>query len=215
MDRSRLAIAIVIPALNEAATIKQVVEAVLPYGSCVVVDDGSTDDTASVARAAGATVVSHPKNQGYDAALDSGFRQAADTGCEAIITLDADGQHNPELLAKFVAALESGAAVALGERDRRQRFAEHVFAWYTQHRFGIFDPLCGLKAYRVEVYNALGHFDAYRSIGTELMLFAARRQYAITHIPFEVRERNGRPRFANRLVGNWRIFRALTLSFFR
>ena len=217
MDRSSIAIgiAIVIPALNEAATIQQVVHAALPYGRCVVVDDGSSDDTANLARAAGATVVSHPTNRGYDAALDSGFRQAAQTGCEAIITLDGDGQHNPALLGKFVAALEGGAAVVLGVRDRRQRLAEHVFAWYTQARFGISDPLCGMKAYRVDVYKALGHFDAYQSIGTELMLFAARRGFAMTSIPFEVRERNGQPRFANRLVGNWRIFRALALSFFR
>ena len=210
MERPR--IAIVIPALNEAATISQVVEAAGRYGMCVVVDDGSSDDTASRARAAGATVVSHATNRGYDAALDSGFRKAAEMGCEAIITLDADGQHNPELLEKFIAALDGGAAVVLGVRDRRQRLAEHVFAWYTRHRFDIADPLCGMKAYRVEVYRELGHFDTYVSIGTELMLFAARRGFPIASVPFEVRDREGQPRFGKKLAANWKIFRALALS---
>ncbi len=210
MERPR--IVIVIPAFNEAETISQVVQAAERYGICVVVDDGSSDDTASRARAAGATVVCHSKNLGYDAALNTGFKKAAETGCRGIVTLDADGQHNPELIEKFIAALNSGAAVVVGVRDRRQRLAEHVFAWYTRLRFNIADPLCGLKAYSIEVYRELGYFDAYLSIGTELMLFAARKGFPIANIAFEVRDRLGRPRFGQKLAANWKIFRALALS---
>lgn len=204
-----------IPALNEAATITAVVRAASPHGTCVVVDDGSTDGTAALARGAGALVVVHPANRGYDGALDSGFRAAAQAGCEIIITLDADGQHDPSLLLRFIEAIDGGAAVALGVRDRRARLAEHAFAWYTRQRWGIADPLCGLKAYRADVYRALGHFDSYSSIGTELMLFAARNGHAIVQVPFHVREREGAPRFGRRLGANLRIFRALALSLWR
>ena len=75
MDRLR--IALVVPALNEAATIAAVVKGALRYGTCIVVDDGSTDDTADRARQAGAVVVSHTANLGYDAALNSGCKVAA------------------------------------------------------------------------------------------------------------------------------------------
>ena len=99
----------------------------------------------------------------------------------------------------------------LGVRDRKPRLAEHVFAWYTR-RFGVADPLCGMKAYRIEVYRALGHFDAYRSIGAELALFAARNGYRLASVPVQIRDRAGEPRFGRRLSANLKIFRALALS---
>jgi glycosyltransferase involved in cell wall biosynthesis len=202
---------LVIPAFNEAGSISAVVAAACAYGQCLVVDDGSSDSTAELARVAGARVVRHTINRGYDAALGSGFAEANRMDCEAVITLDADGQHNPELLLEFISHLDAGAAVVLGVRDRKPRLAEHVFAWYTR-RLGIADPLCGMKAYRIEVYRALGHFDAYRSIGAELALFAARNGYALASVPIKVRDRVGEPRFGRKLSANLKIFRALALS---
>lgn len=213
MDRFR--VGIVIPALNESATIAVIVEVVKKYGVPIVVDDGSTDNTADLARQAGGIVVSHECNRGYDAALDSGFRKASEIACEVIITVDADGQHDPSLINKFIERIDAGAEVVVGTRSARQRLAEHVFAWYTRSRFGIHDPLCGMKAYKTSVYRALGHFDAYGSIGTELMIFAAKNGYRIDQIPFEVRDRIGESRFGKVLSGNYKIFRAMTLSFWR
>ena len=74
MDKYR--VGIVIPALNESATIVGIVKAVGKYGIPIVIDDGSTDNTAEWALQVGAVVVSHEKNQGYDVALNSGFKKA-------------------------------------------------------------------------------------------------------------------------------------------
>jgi glycosyltransferase involved in cell wall biosynthesis len=213
MDRRR--VGIVIPALNESATIANVVEGAQRWGTCIVVDDGSSDRTAELATAAGALVVSHAINLGYDAALNSGFHKACEAGCDVIVTVDADGQHDPDLLQRFIAKIEQGAALVLGVRSRKQRLAETVFSWYTRARYGIEDPLCGMKAYRADLYQALGHFDAYGSIGTELMLFAAQRRMPTATVPFVVRDRIGQPRFGRVLLGNWRIMRALALSIWR
>ncbi|MEO6923291.1 MAG: glycosyltransferase family 2 protein, partial [Bryocella sp.] len=171
MDRSR--VAIVIPAWNESATIADVVRSARAYGLPIVVDDGSTDETAALAREAGAEVISHEQNRGYDGALNSGFQRASELECEIIVTADADGQHDPMLITKFVDAIDRGADVVIGIRSRKQRFAEHLFALYTRIRYGIEDPLCGMKAYRKFVYDALGHFDSHGLVGTELALFAA------------------------------------------
>ncbi|MBT9512449.1 MAG: glycosyltransferase [Acidovorax sp.] len=211
----RFRIALVVPALNEAATIAQVAAAAGAHASVVVVDDGSTDDTPALAREAGAIVVSHGTNRGYDAALNTGFAEAARRGFEAVITLDADGQHDPSLVAQFIAALQGGADVVLGVRDERPRIAEHLFALYTRSLFGISDPLCGLKGYRIGVYESLGHFDSYGSIGTELMLFAARRGLRIEQVPFKVGARMDDPRFGRLFSANRRILRALFLSWGR
>lgn len=210
MDRSR--VGIVIPALNESGTIRGVVEAAGRYGTPIVVDDGSTDDTAELARQAGAVVVSHEQNRGYDGALDSGFGKADELGCEMVVTLDADGQHDPSLIQEFVDSICSGNDVVAGIRSRRQRFAEHLFAWYTSFRFGINDPLCGMKAYRTVVYKTLGHFDSCGSVGTELMIFAAKHGFRLGQIEFEVRERKGPSRFGQVLAGNYKIIRAMLLT---
>lgn len=210
MDRSR--VAIVIPALNESATIAVVVEAAGRYGVPIVVDDGSTDNTAALAKQAGAVVVSHENNRGYDDALNSGFKKAADLDSEIIITVDADGQHDPSLIQKFIDAIDAGSDVVIGIRSRRQRFAEHLFAWYTNLCFGIKDPLCGMKTYRTVVYSELGHFDSCGSVGTELMLFAAKHGCRIGQIKFEVRERTGESRFGRIFAGNYKIIRAMLLS---
>jgi len=205
-------IGIIIPALNESATIASVVEASGKYGLPIVVDDGSSDNTAELALQSGAVVVSHKKNSGYDLALNTGFNRAADLGCELIITVDADGQHNPIIIQKFINAIDDGADVVVGIRSKQQRFAEHIFSWYTNIRFGIIDPFCGMKIYRREVYDSLGHFDSYGSVGTELMLYAVKMGYRVSQVPFDVIERNGKSKFGRILAGNYKILRAMLLS---
>lgn len=213
-EKSIKKIGIVIPAFNEEKTIKKVILSAIKYGIPIVVDDGSSDDTCEVARKNGATVVKHKTNQGYDNALNSGFSKARDLDCSYIITLDADGQHDPNILESYINAIDSGADIVLGIRDRTQRISEKIFAIIAKAKFGIEDPLCGMKAYRIEVYNELGHFDSYNSIGTELAIFAARTKKNIVQIHFTTRDRVDRPRFGKIVSANFRILRAMWISLF-
>ena len=87
--------AIVIPAYNEADSIAAVVKAVLAYGTPIVVDDGSSDDTGALATNAGALVVRQEINRGYDAALARGFAKADEIGADIVVSADADGQLDP------------------------------------------------------------------------------------------------------------------------
>ena len=210
MDKCR--VGIVIPAFNESATIVGIVEAVSRYGVPIVVDDGSIDSTGALALKSGAVVVVHKENRGYDEALNSGFKKAAELGSEIIITVDADGQHNPLFIEKFIAEIDLGVDLVVGVRNKRQRFAEHLFAWYTCLRFGISDPLCGMKAYRTSVYAKLGYFDSYESVGTQLMIFAAKRKYHIGQVSFKVRERADESRFGKIISANLKIIRAMLIS---
>jgi glycosyltransferase involved in cell wall biosynthesis len=209
VDRSR--VGLIIPALNEAASVGGVVSLSAQYGVPIVVDDGSNDGTGATAAAAGADVVRHEVNRGYDAALESGFARAAQLGLAYAITLDADGQHDPTILPRILSELDAGADVVTGIRDKRQRLAEHAYAWYGRSRWDLHDPLCGMKGYRLDVYRAHGCFDSCRSIGTELIVYAIVCGYDVRQFPIVTRERRGAPRFGSLLRANLRIFRALAL----
>jgi glycosyltransferase involved in cell wall biosynthesis len=98
-------ILILIPAYNEGQRVAAVVEGARAHGLPVlVVDDGSSDDTAAVAEVAGATVIRQPHNQGKGAALKQGFAWALEQGFDHILTLDADGQHDPAEIPLFLEA---------------------------------------------------------------------------------------------------------------
>ena len=213
MERSSLGI--VIPAFNEAHTISEIVALCNKYGRSIVVDDGSIDATGDVAIASGAEVIRHDVNKGYDSALQSGFKLANELGCQYVITIDADGQHDPTLIVKFSSLLDAGADVVIGNRNERPRFAEFCFGLFTKILYGLKDPLCGLKAYRMSLYEKLGHFDSYQSIGTELALFAVRNGFKLEQVPVVVRIRADKPRFGHKLCANYKIFRAMLLCFIR
>lgn len=213
MDRSRLAI--VIPALNEAMTIGAVIAGISNFGSPIVVDDGSTDETSKVAARAGAVVVRHSVNQGYDSALNSGFSRAAADGCDFVITIDADGQHDPTKLAEFIRHLEDGCDVVLGVRDRKQRFGERVFASVGRRMWGIDDPLCGMKGYSVREFLRAGAFDTFGSIGTELAVRVVASGGKYHQIPVVTLLRRDAPRFGRRFSGNAKILRALGILLYK
>jgi glycosyltransferase involved in cell wall biosynthesis len=131
-----------IPAYNEAEHIPQVIEQVRSFLPVLVVDDGSRDETACLAEAAGADVLRQAPNQGKGAALRAGFRKALELGAEAVITLDADGQHDPREIPKFLAACAGGAPdLIIGARDFNampfsRRFANTTGRWLFSWALG-------------------------------------------------------------------------------
>jgi glycosyltransferase involved in cell wall biosynthesis len=108
----------VIPAFTEAERIRSTLEELRPYYvNLVVVDDGSPDNTAAVAKSCGVWVVRHPINRGQGASLQTGIDFALLQGAEIIVTFDADGQHDPADIPAMLEPVQSGAAdIALGSR---------------------------------------------------------------------------------------------------
>jgi glycosyltransferase involved in cell wall biosynthesis len=108
----------IIPAYNEATRIKPVITTAAGFFPVLVVDDGSADETASVARAAGAEVLVQEPNQGKGAALKAGFEYALAQDFEAVITLDADGQHDPAEIPLFIETYTASAPdLVIGKRN--------------------------------------------------------------------------------------------------
>ena len=151
----------VVPAYNEEASIARVVGELLAYDPglrVVVVDDGSTDRTADLARAAGAKVISLPFNLGIGGAVQTGFRYAWEQGFDVAVRADGDGQHDPaELDAILRPVLADEADVAVGSRfiggdgyrsSRSRRAGIRLLAWIVSAltRQRITDPTSGFQA---------------------------------------------------------------------
>jgi glycosyltransferase involved in cell wall biosynthesis len=206
--------AVVIPALDEEATIAAVVEAVRDVAQPIVVDDGSTDATAERAARAGAVVVTHAAPRGYDGALRSGITRARQDGYDAVATIDADGQHPPALLRQLLGPVLDGEAdLVLGLRATGARASERAFSAYTRARFGVPDILCGMKAYSAPVLDECGSWFDRPTIGTGTALCALRRGFRHATVDVPIRERQGgRPRFGSGVRANARILRAFAMA---
>ena len=155
-------ICIVIPAFSEEKHIASVVEQIRQYSDhVVVVDDGSPDQTAAEAEKAGAVVLRHNGNKGKGVALTTGFEYARKKGFEAVITMDADGQHDPNDLPKFVEAYRrTGIPVLVGNRmvDVKdmpliRRWTNRFMSWMLTRIMGQYvpDTQCGYRLYRCDV----------------------------------------------------------------
>ena len=135
-----------IPAHNESTRIGAVIDAVREYLPVLVVDDGSTDDTAEVARQHGAMVVRQEPNQGKGAALLNGFGHFLAGDYDAVITLDADGQHDPAEIPLFVDKFQQEYSdLIIGQRNFRQmpfprNFSNTIGTWMLSNAMGQYIP---------------------------------------------------------------------------
>lgn len=207
MNRSKLAV--IIPAWNERDTIGNVVRSVIGISTPIVVNDCSKDSTATEAAEAGAIVVNHEVNHGYDGALNSGFQKAAELGFEYAITFDADGQHDADLLRQFYMLLLNGNDLVLGIRPFFPRFSEFIFSLVSRFTLGVRDPLCGMKGYRMDLFHRHGCFDSCKSIGTELALWSCHKKHVFVQIPVPIHKRMDNPRFGKKIQANVNIFCAI------
>lgn len=186
-----------IPAFNAAETIGEVVRGAKQRGvDVVVIDDGSTDATASRAAAEGALVISLLDNQGKGTALRTGFRYALRTRYDGVVTMDSDGQHHPDDIAQLVQAGErQHAALVLGDRMANGAAMPQVRLWTNRLmsavisrliRQAIPDSQCGFRFIRAEVLADLTALRAARyEIETEVLLAAAAKRWKIISVPVQ------------------------------
>jgi glycosyltransferase involved in cell wall biosynthesis len=198
---------LVIPCHNEAASVGEVARRAAAFGKVLVVDDRSSDESAAVARAAGAEVLTSER-PGYDGALQTGLKAALAAGAERVVTLDADGEHDPAVIPRFDAALAAGAEVVCGYRPKVQRWAEGVAAAVARPTLGVRDPLCGMKGYArpaIARYLASG---APLHVNMTPMVLARRAGGRLAEVAVSGQARAGAPRFGRALRANLTILRA-------
>lgn len=165
---------VILPAFNEADSIVSVIESLRSNGDAdiLIVDDGSRDRTAEIVKGLGVMVVSHSHNLGYGAALQTGFRFAVSRGYRHVVTMDADGQHDPVSIPNLFKTMESTEAdVVIGSRflegNYKMGFARRIGAWifakvarfYTGYRFT--DPTSGFQLLNRHAFTCLATEEDY------------------------------------------------------
>lgn len=197
---------IIIPAYNEGKNIGRVLGDMLrrePELDVLVVDDGSRDDTAELAKIFGVALVSHAVNLGYGAALQTGFRYAVKNGYDYVIQFDADGQHDPDYLRAVKAEIEKGEAdIVIGSRflcdsEYKVEFfksaAIRLMSFTIKRLTGcrVTDPTSGFKALsrRTFRYYALaGNFPSDYP-DANILIKMLRKNYRVVEIPVNIRKR--------------------------
>jgi dolichol-phosphate mannosyltransferase len=186
-----------LPVFNEVRHVSRVVDEVLRYSSEVlVVDDGSTDGTGSLLAARGdVRLATHAQNRGYGAALITAFQYAADHGFEVLVTIDCDGQHEPQRIPRFVAAcadvdIVSGSRYLKRYRGdtqppaQRWRINQVITAELNQLLgLQLTDAFCGFKAYRVSALQQLELRETGYAMPLEVWVQAVARKLRIMELP--------------------------------
>lgn len=187
----------VIPALDAARSVGRVVEGCLRHlPDVVVVNDGSSDDTHHAAERAGARVIDHQENRGKGAALRTGFRAAIEEGFDAVLSLDADGQHLPTEIPKFVEAFrETRADLVIGDRSHlwggmvpRRRNANRFSAWSISKCAGVRvpDSQSGFRVYSADLVRSIPIRANGFAAESEVIVRAGRAGRRIVSVPIEL-----------------------------
>jgi len=208
--------AAIVPCLNEAAFIGAVVTGVRAWVDRVlVVDDGSSDATSAVARAAGAEVLRLRSRSGKGAALAAGWHQAARWGVEWVLLLDGDGQHDPADAPSFFEAGRTGARLVIGNRMTtpatmpwlRRRTNEWVSRRLSSlGGIHLPDALCGYRLVHLGSLLELGLHSRNYEIESEMTVAFARRGHPIAFVPVRTRYGFERSKISP-LRDTWRWFR--------
>ena len=196
---------IVIPALNEEPTIREVIQRVpdtfegVGSTEIVVVDDGSSDRTAEIAREEGAIVVSHPRAAGVGAAFQSGLRKALERGADVVINIDGDGQFAPEDIPKLVGPILADAADFVTasrfidparepQMPRLKRWGNRqisrLVSWLLKSEYH--DVSCGMRAYSRKAALSLNLVEAF-TYTHEVFLHLACKRMRVIEVPIDVR----------------------------
>jgi len=219
---SSTSVSVVIPCLNEAETIAECVtiaRAVLDEsgftGEVIVVDNGSTDGSGALARAAGAVVVLEPR-RGYGSAYLAGLASARG---DYIVMVDADLTYDFREIPRFVAQLEDGAQLVVGNRMEGlqpgampwlSRFGNPILSGFLNalHRTNIGDAHCGMRAVRRDVLPLLNMRTVGMEFASEMVIRATREQLDVREIPIELHPRVGESKLSPFRDG-WRHLRLI------
>jgi glycosyltransferase involved in cell wall biosynthesis len=192
-------VAVIIPSYNASGTLSLLLPKIknyLGYNDVIIVNDGSSDATKSVAEMFPMRYLAHSKNCGKGQALRTGFAHALSLRYDAVITLDADGQHPPYFIPQLIKKAHDGYDIVIG--SRRQHFASMSFARYLSNSITtvvvsllsgqkIEDSQCGFRLISRKVLEAIPLETSGYQMESEFLIKAGRKGFRIGYVPIDVK----------------------------
>ena len=198
------------PALNEEKTLNSILLQLVKICSVLVVDDGSTDNTASIVSSSGASLLQHKTNKGYAAAINSGFQYAEMFDFTHVITFDADGEHDPYALIEILNLVKKNStSMVIGIRVNQRRLSEHIVSYICKLIWGVDDIFCGLKVYPIDLWHQYNLFESYDSCGTELFLHGVKDGRRVVQTKITGKKRESKSRFDTPIRAHLRILKQI------
>lgn len=220
--KRRNGVLVLVPAYNEQETVARVVTEILAAGfPTVVIDDGSHDETASRAVAAGARVLRLPVNLGVGGALRCGFRYAVDQGFDTVIQCDGDGQHRPQEIGRLLGPLRRGAHLVIGSRFKGQQMSRRgirhramkALTWIAGRAAGtqLTDATSGFRAIRQPLLDlfCVSYPTEYLGDTVEAIMIAGRAGYSVAEVPVSMDDRGAGTSSASTTAASWYVLRVL------
>lgn len=203
----KMSICIIVPTHNESNTIQDLIMKIKERKyDVVVIDDGSTDNTAEEAKKSGAHIIRHGYNKGKGMSLREGFDYALKNNYDVVITMDGDGQHDPENLKNFIDKMATSKAdIIIGNRmDKPKtmplaRFITNKFMSYIiskicrQH---IPDSQCGYRLIKTNVLKSIELLTTNFEIESEVLIAASRNNFRIESVPIKTIYRDERSKIS-------------------
>ena len=218
-------VAVVIAVLNEQQSLGDVLRGIPQGVDVIVVDDGCTDGTASVASSLGARVVRHSVNLGQGVALTTGFRAALMHDYNVIIEMDGDGQHDPGDIPQFVQALdETGCDIVVGSRRLGSSYEEEPFFrraflpvvtgllnLVTGYR--LTDSMCGFRAFRAPAlrrcHGVLYGTTGRQYVAAEWLIKFSKAGITVAEIPIHLRKRQEGASYKGLVRYGWGVVQSI------
>jgi glycosyltransferase involved in cell wall biosynthesis len=209
-------ILVIIPAYNATSTIRKLIQGISEFidrEDILVIDDGSDDGTGDSAQKAGAVVLKHERNKGKGEALKSGFDCALKRNYDAVITVDADLQHDPESIPEFIRIAGGSAGIVIGTRKRNLKIMPFA-RWLTNHLTSaivsvlsgqsIRDSQSGYRLISTHVLRRIRLQSEKYDLESEILIKAARQGFQIGELPIETIYGQGKS-FINPLIDTGRF----------
>jgi len=198
-----------IPALNEQKNIKKTIINFKKYGKVVVVDDGSIDNTKIIASKYSNYLIINNKNMGYDFSIYRGIEYIRKKlNFDLIVVIDGDGQHSIRNIKK-ISKLPSTVQIAVGNRNIKNRLAEHIVGYLSKFIFCLNDPFCGLKVYSKLFIEKATNYKNINCIGAYYIAIAKIEKIKVFQFDVSIKKSGKTSSFDNNIIsGDIRIIQA-------
>lgn len=210
-------VAIIVPCYNEKETILKVYKRIKKYGKILIVDDCSIDDTQKILIKKKIKFLKNKKNIGYEASIINGMKHVLRNWKKVkfIITIDADDELSSQSVPLLLKSLlKNNFDIMVGSRNKLNRISEYFLKLIFNFKFGIKDPISGLKIYRIKVIKKIINLISKNFFLVDILIISYYKNFSIGSSSIFVNKRKGKPRVGNNLLVNMKIFNIIFNSIF-